>query len=190
MKRLFFILAAALLVTAASAQTLPKGKFFINPSLTNISFNSVTISAGDGKTGMNRFGLQATGGYAIIDNLGLVAGLGYQSASYEGSGLGAFNVFVGARYYIVQGFYAGANFAFGNLSANNNEKTGTGSIASGSNNGTTLGVEANAGYSFFISDRFAIEPSLSFYYGISNKMADQKFNLNMFSVNFGFIYLL
>lgn len=189
MKRLFFILAAALLVTAASAQTLPKGRFFINPSLTNISFNTVSVSVGDNKAGMNRFGLQATGGYAIIDNLGLVAGLGYQSASYETSGLGVFNVFVGARYYIVQGFYAGANFALGSLSVRNNEKS-TSTATQGSNNGLSLGVEANAGYSFFISDRFAIEPSVSFYYGISNKMADSAFNLNMFSVNFGFIYLL
>lgn len=189
MKRLFFILAAALLVTAASAQTLPKGRFFINPSLTNISFNTVTISVNGDKAGMNRFGLQASGGYAVIDNLGIVAGLGYQSASYEGSGLGAFNVFVGARYYIVQGFYAGANFAFGNLSTRNNDVT-TSEVPKGSNNGTTLGIEANAGYSFFISDRFAIEPSLSFYYGLSNKMAGSAFNLNMFSVNLGFIYLL
>lgn len=189
MKRLFFILAAALLVTAASAQTLPKGRFFINPSLTNISFNTVTISVDGDKAGMNRFGLQASGGYAVIDNLGIVAGLGYQSASYQGSGLGAFNVFVGARYYIVQGFYAGANFAFGNLSTRNNDVK-TSEVPKGSNNGTTLGIEANAGYSFFISDRFAIEPSLSFYYGLSNKMAGSAFNLNMFSVNFGFIYLL
>lgn len=186
MKRLFTILAACLLVTAASAQTISKGTFFVNPTLTNLSFNAVTISSGGAKESMNRIGVQVTGGYAIIDNLAVVAGVGFQSGKYSDSSMNVLNAFVGARYYFIPSLYAGLNAAVGNLSLNNN--TGTGS--KGANTGTTFGLEANVGYSWFLSERFALEPSLSFYYGLVNQMAGQKFNLNMFSVNFGFLYYL
>ena len=174
MKRLFTILAACLLVTAASAQTISKGTFFVNPTLTNLSFNAVTISSEGAKQ------------YAVIDNLALVAGVGFQTGKYSTSSMSLLDAFVGARYYFIPSLYAGLNAVVGNLSLNNN--TGTGS--KGANTGTTFGLEANVGYSWFLSERFALEPSLSFYYGLVNQLASAKFNLNMFSVNIGFLYYL
>ncbi len=186
MKRLFTILAACLLVTAASAQTISKGTFFVSPTLTNISFNAVTISSDGSKESMSRFGVQASGGYAVIDNLALIAGVGFQTGKYSTSSMGLFDAFVGARYYFIPSLYAGLNAVVGNVSLKNN----TGSGTSVPNTGTTFGLEANVGYSWFLSERFALEPSLSFYYGLVNQMASTKFNLNMFSVNIGFLYYL
>ena len=93
-------------------------------------------------------------------------------------------------YFFHPNWGIGAGLWFENISstASLNNNTGTGS--KGANTGTTFGLEANVGYSWFLSERFALEPSLSFYYGLVNQLASAKFNLNMFSVNIGFLYYL
>ena len=183
MKRLFLLLfAGCLLATAASAQTLPAGTIFINPSLTNLSFNSITVSYEGEKESFSRFGLQAMGGYAIMDDFAIIAGLGVQGGKYEDNGITALNVFAGARYYlpVAPGFYAGLNLALGNASVNTDDDFKANSIS----------LEANVGYDFFLTKRIAFEPAISYTYGLSTKVQDMSINLSMFTLNFGFLFLL
>ena len=99
MKRLFLLIfAGCLLAAAASAQTLPAGSIFVSPTLTNLSFNAITVSYEGEKESFSRYGLQATGGYAIMDDLAIVGGLGFQGGSYDGSAITVLNLFAGARY--------------------------------------------------------------------------------------------
>lgn len=197
MKKLFLILLAGCLMSAAaSAQTLPAGTKFFNPSLTNLSFNAITIGVDDEKGSTNRLGLQAMGGYAIMDDLAIVAGVGFQSAKYEDTGISALNLFAGARYYLpmAPGFYAGANLALGSATV----KTDLGKslddddfdIDLDSIKANTIGVELNVGYSYFLSSKVAVEPAISYTYGLSTKVSDQDVKLSMFTLNIGFMILL
>lgn len=198
MKRLFLALAGCLIAMAASAQTLKEGTVFVNPSLTNLGFNSFSVKVSGETSSASRIGLQARGGYALMDDLAIMAGLGYQSASMEGSTLGFFNIAAGARKYFMPGLYGGANLVYGTLNSKSKSTSyyddddfdyyaGSGS---NSTNGNTLGIEVNAGYSYFLSKHFAVEPSVSYMYGLSTKVSGQKIGLSVFSVNIGFIYKL
>ena len=187
MKRLFLLIfAGCLLAAAASAQTLPAGSIFVSPTLTNLSFNAITVSYEGEKESFSRYGLQATGGYAIMDDLAIVGGLGFQGGSYDGSAITVLNLFAGARYYVIPSLFAGANFTLGTASVNNKLDSDYDS----SFKANTLGVELNAGYTYFLSDKVAIEPSLSYMLGLSTKVQDTPINLSMFSLNLGFLILL
>ena len=196
MKRLFLALAGCLIAMAASAQTLKEGTVFVNPSLTNLGFNSFSVKVSGETTSASRIGLQARGGYALMDDLAIMAGLGYQSVSAEGTSVGFFNIAAGARkYFLVPGLYGGANLVYGTL----NSKSKSTSYyddddyyggSSSSTNGNTLGIEVNAGYSYFLSKHFAVEPSVSYMYGLSTKVSGQKIGLSVFTANIGFIYKL
>ena len=197
MKRLFLTLfAGCLLAAAASAQTLPAGTMFVNPTLTNLGFNAVTASVDGNKESFSRFGFQASGGYAIMDDLAIVAGAGLQGGKYESSGVTALNLFAGARYYIpmAPGFFAGANLTFGTASVKNNLGSSLDDedfdIDTASIKANTLGVEINAGYSYFLTKSVAFEPSLSFNYGLSTKVQGTAINLSVFTLNLGFLFLL
>ena len=197
MKRLFLALAGCLIAMAASAQTLKEGTVFVNPSLTNLGFNSFSVKVSGETSSASRIGLQARGGYALMDDLAIMAGLGYQSASMEGSTLGFFNIAAGARkYFLVPGFYGGANLVYGTVNVNSKSSYNGYDDddyyggSSSSPNGNTLGIEVNAGYSYFLSKHFAVEPSVSYMYGLSTKVSGQKIGLSVFSVNIGFIYKL
>ncbi len=200
MKRLSLALAGCLIAMVASAQTLKEGTVFINPSLTNLGFNSISVKASDETSSTSRLGLQARAGYALMDDLAIMAGLGYQSVSAEGTSVGFFNIAAGARkYFLVPGLYGGANLVYGTVNVNSKSSyngyddddfdyyAGSGS---NSTNGNTLGIEVNAGYSYFLSKHFAVEPSVSYMYGLSTKVSGQKIGLSVFSVNIGFIYKL
>ena len=194
MKRLCLILAGCLLAAAASAQTLPAGTMFVNPTLTNLSFNAITVSSNGEKDTFSRFGAQASGGYAIMDDLAVVAGLGLQGGIYDKSSVTAFHLFAGARYYVIPNVYAGANLVLGTASAKNNFGSKIDSddfdIDASGLKANTLGVELNAGYSYFLSSKVAIEPSLSYTLGLSTKVMDQAINLGAFTINIGFLVLL
>lgn len=197
MKRLFLALAGCLIAMVASAQTLKEGTVFVNPSLTNLGFNSISVKASDETSSTSRLGLQARAGYALMDDLAIMAGLGYQSVSAEGTSVGFFNIAAGARkYFLVPGLYGGANLVYGTLNSKSKSTSyyddddyyaGSGS---NSTNGNTIGLEVNAGYSFFLSKHFAVEPSVSYMYGLSTKVAGSKIGLTVFTANIGFIYKL
>lgn len=200
MKRLSLALAGCLIAMVASAQTLKEGTVFVNPSLTNLGFNSISVKASGEKSSTSRLGLQARAGYALMDDLAIMAGLGYQSASAEGTSAGFFNIAAGARkYFLVPGFYCGANLVYGTVNVNSKSSyygyddddfdyyAGSGS---NSTNGNTIGLEVNVGYSFFLSKHFAVEPSISYMYGLNTKVAGSKIGLTVFTANIGFIYKL
>jgi len=194
MKRLIFIFAGCLLAAAASAQTLPQGTILVNPTLTNLSFNAITISNEGQKESFSRFGLQATGGYAIMDDIAVLAGVGLQSGVYDDSSISVINLSAGARYYVIPNVYVGANALIGSASIKNNVSTSLDDdnlgIDTASIKANTFSVELNAGYTYFLTNRFAVEPSLSYTLGLSTKIQDIPVNLSMFSLNLGFLFLL
>lgn len=167
----------------ASDATLPKGTFFFNTNATNVSFNSITFAVNDGSasTSLTRFGLQATGGYGIIDNLALVGGLGFQYGKMQDTSVTAFTFNAGARYYIVSGFYASGMFVLGTMNMGGGGRD---------NKGHTFGLDLGVGYSYFLTPRIAIEPNFSYSIGLSNKMADVDYKLNALTFNIGFTILL
>ena len=87
---------------------------------------------------------------------------------------------------MIPSLFAGANFTLGTASVNNKLDSDYDS----SFKANTLGVELNAGYTYFLSDKVAIEPSLSYMLGLSTKVQDTPINLSMFSLNLGFLILL
>jgi len=193
MKRILLALTGCLFALAASAQTIHEGSIFINPALTNLGYNSISLKVDGEKNSISRLGLQANGGYAIQDDLAIMGGIGLQNASLEDSAITLFNITAGARKYFIPGFFGGANLVLGTLSMNNKMNAADDDdavIQGGKSKGHTFGVELNAGYTYYLSKHFAVEPSVSFMYGLSTKIEDEKVNLSVFTLNIGFVYLL
>lgn len=167
----------------APEASLAKGTIFFNTNATNISFNSISFGAkdGSGSSSLTRFGLQATGGYGIIDNLAIVGGLGFQFGKMDETSVTAFTLNAGARYYIVKGLYASGMFVLGTVNAGGGQRAGK---------GHTLGLDLGVGYSYFLTPRIAVEPNLSYSIGLSNKMDDMDYKLNALTLNIGFTILL
>lgn len=200
MKKLFLlILAGCLLAAAASAQTIPAGTIYVNPTLSNFGFNSVTASNNGDKESSSRFGLSASGGYALMDDIVIVAGAGLQNISYSGASISTISLFAGARYYVIPNVYAGANVTLN--SASGKSKTGKKTAVSDDDDddisfdtshmtANSLGLQLNAGYTYFLSSKVAVEPSLSYTLGLSTKVMKQSVNLSTFTLNVGFIILL
>lgn len=185
MKKLISILVCSLLVIGASAQTMKKGSKFISPSLTNLGFNSLSIKFDGGPSqSYSRFGFQATGGYAIKNDLAIEGGIGFQSLNIDSSPLSEFNIFAGARYYFQKGLYANADLVF--LSGKGDGSAG--GYGTDTNLKATC-MQIGAGYDFFLSKKFAIEPSLSYLFSLSAEVEKQDFTLGVFSINLGFIYI-
>lgn len=183
MKKLISVFVCCMLFAAAgSAQVFKKGQIFISPSLTNLGFNSLNLKFDGGDSISNsRFGFQAAGGYAIKPNIAIEAGLGFQSLNVDSSPLSEFNIFAGARYYIQKSFYANADLAF--LSGK--------SEGAGGNTGKFKAtcLQIGAGYDYFLSKKFAIEPSISYLFSLSAEVEKQDLTLGLFSLNLGFIYV-
>lgn len=196
MKKLFVILIGCLLVVSASAAgktssakkssskssaLVTKGEWFIAPSLTNVGLNSISIKPADASTStsITRFGLQATGGYGLMDNLAAEAGVGFQSLSFSGSSSSVFDIFAGARYYFFKNFFANADLLLALGKSGDSDYSG---------NFNAFGLNVGAGYDFMIGNSFAFEPSISYTFSLSAKLDEAKFNLGLFSINLGFVY--
>ena len=177
----------------SSDATIGKGTFFFNTNATNISFNNFSYGSKDGgnTSSITRFGLQATGGYGLAENLALVAGLGFQYGKAEGNSGTVFSFNGGVRYYFIPHFYASGMLVLGTMSSSasldlDDDDTTKGKALKGN----TFGFDIGVGYSYFLSPRVAIEPNISYSIGISNKMMEQEFKLNSLTFNIGFTILL
>lgn len=176
-----------------SADGISKGTFFFNTNATNISFNNFSYGAKDGgnTSSVTRFGLQATGGYGLAENLALVAGLGFQYGKAQDNSGTVFSFNGGVRYYFIPHFYASGMLVLGTMSSgasldlDDDDSTGGKPLK-----GNTFGFDIGVGYSYFLTPRVAIEPNLSYSIGISNKMMEQEFKLNSLTFNIGFTILL
>tara|TARA_B100000965_G_C19122487_1_gene553888 strand:+ start:38 stop:574 length:537 start_codon:yes stop_codon:yes gene_type:complete len=141
MKKLFTILCAGLLTFGLSAQT-ETGNIMMGVN-SNFSFESYTDEGAD--EGNTTFGLNASGGYFVIDNLAVLATLGYESL---GEDMSTMTYGVGVRYYM--------NSIFGHVAYN------MGSSSISDLDVSTSQIALGAGYSHMLTDNIALEPMLNY----------------------------
>lgn len=140
-KKLCLVVMAMMLAVAAHAQ-FEKDKKYVGASLSgfNISYS------GSEKT---NFGLQAKGGYMIMDNVMLTGAVGYNKMEDVPS---VVNLAVGGRYYIEQnGIYLGASLGYTHFNETCDD----------------FQPSIQIGYAFFLSRTVTIEPEI--YYNQSFK---------------------
>ncbi|MFD0964200.1 hypothetical protein [Pseudofulvibacter geojedonensis] len=123
----------------------------------------IRFTSRDGESVYN-FGLE--GGYFVMDNLAVKAGLGYGGSSVEGA-LSRFSYKVGAKYYIMGMIPVSADL-------------NGASIEDADENPMYLGL--GAGYAWFVGNNVSIEPGLR-YNATMNDKADAEGNLQF---NIGF----
>ena len=178
MKKLSLLIVALLLFTVAGVQAQSEGGDFakrgailLNPQLLNVSYQSMKINSSDSDASdgekLSQLGLSVSGGYAIADNLFIlaqVAGQSLQLGSDDATKVSFFTIGAGARYYIGKVFLGGGVLA-------NNGKINIGGYfddfddmeVSGDDLSTTIiGYRAEAGYAIFLTPSVALEPSVSY----------------------------
>lgn len=140
-KKLYLVVMAMMLAMAAHAQ-FEKDKIYVGASMSGlgISYN------GSEKT---NFGLDAKGGYLIMDNVMLTGSLGYHKMEDVPS---VVSLGVGGRYYIEQnGIYLGASLNYSHMYESCDD----------------FQPSVQIGYAFFLSRTVTIEPEI--YYNQSFK---------------------
>ena len=182
MKKLLLIVAALLCVSAASAQTIKKGTIVLSPSMTNVGVNTFSYGPKEATSSekATRFGFQATGGYALINDLVLTATAGYNSlkAGDGDSSLSVFDIAAGARYYFVPNLFAGASVMY------------VGGSLGGDTKISSVNLDVQAGYDIFVSNNIAFEPSISYDFGLSSKLGDMPCKFGGLNINLGVLFLL
>jgi len=106
------------------------------------------------------------GGYFVMDDLAIKAGLGYQGDDTDGPGSSAFTYKLGAKYYIISSIpvqldYSGASY-------NDVDE-----------NPSYLGFQG--GYAIFLGQHVSVEPGLRY-----NMSLNEDFYENVFQINIGF----
>lgn len=194
MKKFLLILTVAL-STMATAQNLAttKGKWLVEANTifgrqASKTGNTSISYASNGDQSEWNFGLQ--GGYFVIDNLAIVAGLGYGQSEYLvtadmiknpknypylESGLkegdtdtkpGKISYKLGAKYYVLGKFPIGLDIN-GHRVTDDSDKT---------QNRAWLGLQA--GYAWFIAPNVSLEPSVRFNTNLSFGDDNDKFKAN------------
>ncbi len=142
-----------------------KGKWLIeaNTGFDSVGGTAFRFRSRDGETIWN---IGAEGGYFVIDDLAVKAGIGYGDSSFSGSS-SAFSYKIGAKYYIIGKVPVQLDY------------TGI-SIEDANENPSYLGIQA--GYAWFLGEQVSIEPGLR-YNNTLNDDADPESNLQL---NIGF----
>ncbi|WP_396186993.1 hypothetical protein [Flavobacterium sp.] len=145
----------------AGGQT-SKGKWLIEANTGNAMLGTTGfyLSSFDGDTAYN---LGLDGGYFIMDDLAIKAGLGYGDDSMTST----FSYRLGAKYYIK------------NMIPVTLDLTGA-SIEDASENPLWLGI--GAGYAIFLGDNVSIEPGLRYNHSLNENFTDK----GVFQFNVGF----
>lgn len=161
MKKLALMICLLVVTVAAQAQ-FEKGKWMLNPSLTGLELTH------DTDADRTTFGLEAQGGYFVLDNLAVTMKLG-ATWNENGGNTDVYSMGVGARYYFDKtGIFAGANVNLDRWDWGETDKTKC-----------SFGLEA--GYAYFLSRTVTIEPSA--YWNVNDDRS--KFGIK---VGFGFYF--
>lgn len=161
MKKVFFILFAAILSTQTYAQfEKDKSYLSLNTNSFNLNYNSGTKW---------HFNLDAHAGHFFFDDVMFLGKIGYDHTNKQN----VFRVGVGARYYITQnGLHIGANAEYRYNDASENK-----------HNNWFLGPEI--GYTFFLNQYLTIEPALYYNISLNNFEGDSEVGLR---IGFGFFF--
>lgn len=170
MKKLLFIAALALGFSTANAQDAAtgqtaKGKILIEANTGSNSLGSTAISFNSNEF-YSVFSLGLDGGYFIMDDLAVKAGLGYTSTKVDGIDDASSTVSyrIGAKYYVNSMIPVTVDF------------TGT-STKDVDDNPSYVGL--GAGYAIFLGDKVAIEPGVRYNMSLDDDIAPSEFELNI-----------
>lgn len=119
--------------------------------------------------GESSYNLGLDGGYFIMDNLALKAGLGYGGDSF--SDTSSFSYRIGAKYY-----------ALGMIPVSLDLTGASGDGAENFAGETPMWLGVGAGYAWFLSDNIAIEPGLRYNHSLNEDFSDE----GVFQLNIGF----
>ncbi len=152
---------------ADNAGQTAEGKWLIEantgfgaPGNGNTSFG---LTSRDGET---IWGIGLEGGYFVMDDLAVKAGLGYNDSSFDGDS-SQFIYKIGAKYYIMSKIPVEVSYVGE-------------SVEDADENASYLGIQA--GYAWFLGDNVSIEPGLR-YNATLNEDADAESNIQF---NIGF----
>ena len=141
MKKIALFLVALMVSVAANAQ-FEQGKKYVSASLTGLNFSY----SGSEKA---HLGLEAKGGYMVMDNLMATALVDYDTQTDCPASV---MIGAGARYYIVQnGIFLGAGVNFKHTEGYND-----------------LLPTVHVGYAYFINGSVTIEPEIYYVQSIKN----------------------
>ena len=160
-KLLIVLLLFAFLGSTAHAQ-FQEGDRFVSTQLTGLDITKWTFSMeGDSESSdFTQIGLNLSGGQFIQENLAVVATLGYLSVDPDdGDGLKAYSITGGVRYHVGGPFFGGAGLNYSKIDLNNSATTV---------NAFMIALEA--GYSYFITERLAIEPGVNYALKLAGKI--------------------
>ncbi len=170
MKKLLFAAIAVFGLTSVNAQEggqTAKGKILIEANTGNAELGNTGIyfSSSDGNT---TFNLGLDGGYFIMDDLALKAGIGFGSIKPDGGdAISTTSYRIGAKYYV------------NSMIPITVDLTGA-SLKDRDENPLWLGL--GAGYAWFISDNVSIEPGLRYNLSMNEDFTDE----GVLQVNVGF----
>lgn len=169
MKKIILAAIAVMTVGFASAQEqTKKGKYLIEGNTSfggnGLGNTGFALSSEDGTTSWN---IGAEGGYFVMDNLAVKAGLGYgdTGADYGGS---TFSYKVGAKYYVINKIPFEVSY------------TGA-SVKDADENPSYLGIQG--GYAWFIGNNISIEPGLRYNLTLNDNYGTGK---DVLQFNIGF----
>ncbi|WP_111659511.1 hypothetical protein [Olleya aquimaris] len=172
MKNLLMIAAVAVFgLTSVNAQDTDssqtaEGKWLIEANTGNATLGNTGfyLSTSDGVTSYN---IGFDGGYFVIDDLALKAGLGYGGVSADLGDTSVFSYRIGGKYYV------------NSMIPITLDLTGA-SIKDATENPMWLGI--GAGYAWFLGNNVSIEPGLRYNHSLNEDFTDE----GVFQVNVGF----
>lgn len=124
--------------TTTNQNAINKGNGFLNANTSRFG-----VIIGDGFT---LFNLNANGGYFVADKLALAGGLHFDMTSVDPDSENNINLNAGLRYYFLQGLFANTLL---NLTKYDSSKA-------------EFGLTIGAGYSIFMNNHTAFEPTVNF----------------------------
>lgn len=176
MKKLFLCAAVAVFGftmnaqdDSASGQT-SEGKWLIEANTGNAMLGTTGIyfSSQDGNSSYN---VGIDGGYFIMDDLAIKAGLGFGGTSFDGGGsASSFAYRLGGKYYV------------NSMIPVTLDLTGASGDAVEINNENPMWLGIGAGYAWFIGDNVSIEPGVRYNHSLNEDYTDK----GVFQVNVGF----
>ncbi len=145
-----------------------KGKWLVEANTGNAMLGSTGIyfTSSDGESSFN---LGLDGGYFVMDNLALKAGLGYGSDSF--SDTSSFSYRLGAKYYVNGMIPLTLDL--------------TGASGDGVENfagETPMWLGLGAGYAWFVGNNVSIEPGIRYNHSLNDDYTDK----GVFQLNIGF----
>lgn len=161
MKKLFISVCLLVIAISANAQ-FERGKVVLNTSLTGLDLSYSESSKG-------HFGLEAMGGYFLLDNIALTGNVGMSL----NDAVNTYSFGVGGRYYFESnGIYIGAMLKDTSYSLKDADSD------------NDFAIVGEAGYAFFLSRSVTIEPAI--YY--SQSFSDNDYTKFGLKVGFSFYF--